>query len=130
MRLAEMSQMSTADLIRRLVNNISGLVDREVALAKEEIREDVKDSLASAVLMISAAVLLLIGVTCLVVAAIFALALVMPGWLASIIVAAFFIIVGAIVGLIGKSKLTTHPLKKTRESLSEDILWAQGRLKR
>jgi len=130
MRLAELSQASTTDLIRRLVNNISGLVDREIVLAKEEAKQDMRSSLTSAVLMISGAVLLFIGVISLVVAGILALALVLPGWLAAVIVGVFFLVVGAFIALIGKSKLATKPLEKTRESLREDVLWARGRLNR
>lgn len=130
MRMAEFSRMSTTDLIRRLVNNISGLVDREIEIAKQEAREDISKTLTSAILLISGGALIVLGLVSIVVAIILALALAMPGWLAALIVAAFFLVIGAVLALIGKNKLVTRPLKRTRESLREDIEWARSQVRR
>jgi len=130
MRTAEMSRASTIDLVRRLVNNISGLVDSEIELAKQEAREDISKTLTSAVLLIAGGALLAIGLICIVVAIILALALILPGWASALIWAAFFLLVGGILTLIGKNKLVTRPLKRTRETLREDIEWARGQVKR
>jgi uncharacterized membrane protein YqjE len=125
-----MSRASTIDLVRRLVNNISGLVDSEIELAKQEAREDISKTLTSAVLLIAGGALLAIGLICIVVAIILALALILPGWASALIWAAFFLLVGGILTLIGKNKLVTRPLKRTRETLREDIEWARGQVKR
>ena len=36
----EFRRLGTGDLVRRLINNVSSLVDREAELAKQEVRQD------------------------------------------------------------------------------------------
>ena len=57
-----------------------------------------------------------------------ALARVMPGWAAGLIVFAFLLGIAAIAGLVGWSKRVRTPMARTRQSLKEDIKWTKERL--
>ena len=77
---------------------------------------------ASAIL-IGGAILLFIALIGFVVAIILALSLIMPGWLAAVIVGIVFAIIGAGLALCGKGRIPTQPMQQTRETLQEDPEW-------
>jgi hypothetical protein len=64
----------------------------------------------------------------LLVAAAFALATMVPGWVAALIVAAPFIVLSIVTGAIGWARRVTNPLEASRASLKEDLEWAKNRL--
>ena len=68
------------------------------------------------------------AVSLMLVAGAFALATVLPGWAAALIVAAAVLLVGTIAGLVGWGKRVKQPLEATRRTLKEDALWAKERL--
>jgi hypothetical protein len=118
-------RMSARELFQLLLHDISALFDRQLELAKQEALENLKAMIFSAGLLIGGLVVLSMGVIALLVAAILALSLLMPGWLAGILVFVFLSIVGGILALLGRGKLVTNPLEKTRETIKEDIEWAR-----
>jgi hypothetical protein len=98
------------------------LVQGEIELFKGEMIAKLKALGIGAGILAAAAVVLLFFVGVLLTAAIFALELVMPGWLAALVVAFALLVVAGILGLIGYRKLkkgippvpteTIHGLKK------------------
>jgi uncharacterized membrane protein YqjE len=98
------------------------LVQGEIELLKTEMIRKLKALGIGAGLLIAAAVVLLFFIGVLLTAAILALALVMPGWLAALIVAFVLLVIAGILGLIGYRRLkkgippipteTIHGLKK------------------
>jgi hypothetical protein len=80
---------------------IQELFHREVELLKAEMLAKLKALGAGAGLLAGALVVLLFMIGVLLTAAVFALSLVLPGWLAALIVAAFLLIVAGILALIG-----------------------------
>jgi hypothetical protein len=104
------------------------LVLGEVALAKAEIRSDVKSEIAMAKGLGIAAVCALLGFNMLLVAAAFALAAIVPGWAAALIVGAPFLVLGIVLGAIGWARRVTKPLEASRASVKEDIEWMKNRL--
>ena len=80
---------------------IQELFHREVELLKAEMFAKLKALGAGAGLLAGALVVLLFMIGVLLTAAVFALSLVLPGWLAALIVAAFLLIVAGILALIG-----------------------------
>jgi hypothetical protein len=77
------------------------LVAGEIELLKQEMIRKLKALGVGAGLLAVALVLLLGMLGVLLTAAVFALSLVMPGWLAALLVAAVLLILAVIIGLIG-----------------------------
>ena len=80
---------------------IQELFHREVELLKAEMLAKLKALGAGAGLLAGALVVLLFMIGVLLTAAVLALSLVLPGWLAALIVAAFLAVVAGILALIG-----------------------------
>jgi hypothetical protein len=80
---------------------VTDLVQREIDLVKAEITAKLK-ALGIGVGLIGGALVVLLGMLgVLLTAAILALSLIMPGWLAALLVAAVLLIVAVVLGLIG-----------------------------
>ncbi len=119
-------ERSLGDLSKQLSQDISALVRGEVMLAKAEVSERAS-TMARGVGMVAVGVLLaLIVVSCLVTAAIAALALVVDVWLAALIVAVVAAAIAAIVTTTGVKALRSAgpplPLDAV-ESAKEDVAW-------
>jgi len=127
MRDSKMRGMSAVDLIRRLIDDVSELVEKQIELGRVEGRENLFQTISGAKLLVVGALLLLTAWICLVVAAIFALALLIPGWLSAIVFAIIMGIIGAFLVLRGKNGIVTQPLARTRESLKENMEWLKHR---
>lgn len=121
-------QVPTPELIRQLARTAGELARKEVALARAELRADLRTQ-ARAALAVGVAVLCaFFGAQLLVAAA--ALGLVaagLPGWAAALAVAAVVLIAGAAVGLRGWARRVRVPLGATRRSFREAGRWATGR---
>jgi hypothetical protein len=116
------------DLLSGITHRAMLLAAKEVALAKAEIRSDVNSEIAMARSLGIAAVCALLGLNMLLVAAVFALAAMVPGWVAALIVGAPFIVLGIVMGAIGWARRVTKPLEASRASLKENLEWAKNRL--
>ncbi|HWM33777.1 MAG TPA: phage holin family protein [Pseudolysinimonas sp.] len=92
---------SLIELVTSIPTLVQELVMREIELVKAEMLAKVKALGIGAGLLAGAALFLLAMLGVLLTAAIFALSLVMPGWLAALLVAAFLLIVAVVLGLIG-----------------------------
>ena len=119
---------SLGDLLSGVTDRVKLLVVGEVALAKAEIRSDVKSEIAMAKGLGIAVVSALLGVNMLLVAAAFALATIVPGWAAALIVGGPFIVFGIVMGTIGWARRVKKPLEASRASLKEDLEWMKNRL--
>ncbi|TAK35320.1 MAG: phage holin family protein [Chloroflexota bacterium] len=127
MQEGKLRGLSMVDLVGRLVNDVSELVEKQIELGRVEARENLFQTISGAKLLVVAALLLLTTWIVLVVAAIFALALLIPGWLSAIVVAIILGIVGSILAWSGKNSIVTNPLARTRESVKENMEWVRHR---
>lgn len=116
------SAESTADLLRRLIDDLSTLVRKELALARAEITHSVSEAKIGITGVATGGAVLYTGILALVTAAILALAEVMPAWGAALIVGAVLGIVGYAMLSSGRKKLRPANLKpeQTQESLRKD----------
>jgi Putative Actinobacterial Holin-X, holin superfamily III len=121
-------ELSNRALIREITGKVTVLAQKELELAKAEIRADLNAELATIKALGVAAVAVLIGVNLLLVAPILALALVIPGWLAALLVGGTTLVIAAIIGFIGWRRHVTGPLSLTRQTLKEDMRWVKERL--
>lgn len=122
-------ETSTGDLLRWLVNDLNLLVDKEVALARQEATENVRQVSAGGKVLAAGAVLLLGAYVGLIVLVTALLSLVLPLWVAALIVFAVFGVVGGVLTRMGVRRVRIRPLEATRTSLQEDVEWARHQLR-
>jgi membrane protein implicated in regulation of membrane protease activity len=124
---------SLVELVADLPNRVTGLVQAEIQLLKTEVIGKLKALGIGAGVLLGAVIVLGFMVGVLLTAAILALALVMPGWLAALIVAAFLLIVAAVLALIGwrilKKGIPPIP-SESIHSLKSDVRTIRGLGKR
>src|SRR5262249_15557286 len=121
-------RLSNGQLLKGILRMGSLLVTTEIQLARAEVRADLEAEIAMMKLLAGGAVLVLLGLNLLLVAAVFALTAVMPGWLAALVLSAILLVVGAALGLLGWRRGVSRPLAATRDAVAEDLRWAKGRL--
>lgn len=109
------------ELLGKIRKQASLLVHKEIDLAKVEFRESLKNEALMAGGLIAAALLVLFAVNLLFMAAVFALALIMPAWAAALALAGALLVAGAIVGLVFWNRRVRSPLVRTRETLKDDL---------
>ncbi len=120
---------SLLTLITDLPGIVSDLIAAEIEQLKAELARKFKALGVGAGFMVAAAVILLFMVGVLLTAAILALSLVMPGWLAALLVALVLLIVAAILGWVGYSKFKAGlpPVPtETIDSLKKDLNVVRG----
>jgi Putative Actinobacterial Holin-X, holin superfamily III len=119
---------STGELVKELSREVSQLVREEIALAKAEMTEKARQAGTGAGLLSGAAVLALAAVGGSMATLILLLDLVMPAWLAALIVTAAYGAVAAFLALRGKQRVAeaAPPApEQTIESVKEDVQWAK-----
>jgi membrane protein len=79
-------------------------------------------------LLVTAGVVAVFGVNMLLVAAVFALTVWIPGWLAALGVAVLLLAIGGLLALVGWKRRVSAPLAVTRKTVKEDMQWAKERL--
>ena len=104
------------------------LAQKEVELARAELASDVRSGRNAAVSVAIGAVVALMGATMLLVAAALALAIVMPGWLAALVVAAVVLTIGIVTAVVGWNRRPRTALTLTRKSLKEDWEWLKAQV--
>ncbi len=98
----EPENASTGQLISQLTEQISRLVRDEARLAQAEVTQKAKRLGVGAGLFGGAGLVAFFGLAALITAAILALALVLPAWLAALIVAVVLFAVAGVLALVGK----------------------------
>lgn len=117
-----LEQESTGNLLSRLLADASALFRNEVALAKAELHQTTTTLKAGLVSVAIGAAVLLAGVLALIAAVILALAQVVEGWIAALIVGGALAIIGLVLLQAAKKKLEPGnlALERTQSSLKRD----------
>ena len=118
----------TRALLKRAAKLAKELAKAELELAKNEVRADVQQQVAMAKGLGIAGVCVLIGLSLLSTAVVFALADTMEPWIVALLVAGVWLVTGVIFGVAGWSKRVTKPLENTRRTLQDDVRWLKNRL--
>ena len=122
------SALSTPELVRQLLKEMGQLVKTQVQLAAAEVRSDLRTEVRAVKTLAVAALAALCTLNLLLVTGVLALARVLPGWAAGLIVAGAVGVVAAVAGLLGWRRRVRAPLlEKTRQGLEEDTRWAKRR---
>lgn len=128
-RISTLPKRSLFQLIGDLPTLVTDLVKGEIDQLKSEMIVKLKALGIGGGLIAGAVVILLFMFGVLLTAAVLALSLVIPGWLAALLVALVLLIVAAIVGLIGYRKLKAGipPIPEgTIASVKKDIDTIKG----
>ena len=110
--------LPTAELVRQTLDETKELVRLEVALAREDIRSELKQLKTAGILLGIAAALAVVAIAMLDVAVVIALGNTVS---AALIVALIVVVEVAVIGFIGYRKLPKAPLQRTRERLTSDV---------
>ena len=125
-------ERSTLQLVRDIATDTATLVRKEVELARQELMTAVMARLKASGALAAAGAMALFGLIYLGIAAGAALSIVLPRWLAWLIVGgAFFVLAGG-AALFGLRKLKHPPMapEETKRTVKEDVEWAKAQLKR
>jgi hypothetical protein len=124
------SAESTAELVKDLSREVSELVRQEIALARAEMMEKGRKAGRGAGMLSGAAVLGLAAVGGSMATLILVLDLVLPAWLAALIVTAAYAAVAAVLARRGKEEISEAgppTPERTVDSVKEDVQWAKTR---
>ena len=116
---------STGQLIGQLTEQISRLVRDEARLAQAEVTQKAKRLGVGAGLFGGAGLFAFFGLAVLIATAVLALALVLPAWLAALIVAVVLFAIAGVLALVGKKDVDkgtppvpTEAIASTREDIA------------
>ncbi|MEV0083574.1 phage holin family protein [Saccharopolyspora sp. NPDC050642] len=118
----DLSQRSTARLVRDVGEQLARLVRTEVRLAQIELRSKGKQAGMGAALISAGGVLGLLGGAMLIATVVLALDIVLPAWLAALIVAVALLAIAGVAALVGRSRLkrSSGALPESLESIKQD----------
>ena len=125
---AETRALSVGTLINEIMGKVTLLAKKEIELAKVEVKADMESELAMAKGLAIAVLVTVLGLNILLVALVFALATVMPGWLAALLIGGGLVVIGGILGYVSWTRRVTSPLALTRKTIREDSQWVKERL--
>jgi uncharacterized membrane protein YqjE len=120
-------QPSVGELVRRASENVSTLVRAEIDLAKAELSTTVKRAGVGGGMLAAAAAILLFSVPFLFVTLAEVLVAVgLPRWLSYLIVWVLFLLIAAVLALIGRSQLRKiNPPERTIKTARDTAAWAR-----
>lgn len=116
-------------IVHRLSEQVPDLIRSELRLAQAELTEKGKSAGVGAGAFGAAGLLALYGVGCLLAAAIIALALAVPAWLAAIIVGAALLLAAGLVAIAGKKSIdhaTPAAPERAISGLKQDVATVKG----
>jgi hypothetical protein len=119
---------STRTLVSEIGSQLVELAQKEVELARTELASDVRAGRNAAIALAVGSVVVLMGATLLLVAGVLALAEIMAGWLAALLVAAVVLTVGIVTAVVGWSRRPRVALMLTRKSLKEVWEWLKAQV--
>ncbi len=126
------SQQSYSELFSGLLKDVQDLVRGEVRLAKAEVKEDMASLVQAVVMLAAAAIFGIVGLTVLLIGvAALVNEWIEEEWQAFGLVGLATLLVAALVGMIGKSRMSGANLapERTIDSLKEDKQWASQQIK-
>ena len=122
---------SFSDVFQDIIRNLQEMVRSEVRLAKTEIQEEVVKAKSSMGLLGAGAVSAIFAILFLLLMIVYALALVMPGWAAALIVGASLAVIACVTLTMGvkRFKQIHATPERTVETIKDNIEWAKQQTK-
>lgn len=122
-------ERSAGEIVQDVMRDVGEVVRGEMRLAKAEVGEKVSKAGKAGGYFGAAALCGVMGFACLVLACVAGMALVMPVWLAALIMSLLLVCIGAAAYAGGKAKLKeVNPVpERTVQTIKDDIQWAKHR---
>ncbi len=118
------------EVLQDIIGNIQEIIRSEFRLAKAEIKQEASKAAAPVKMWVIGGVLGLYGFGFLLYTAVLGLAVVMPTWLAGLVVGGLLTIVALVLISSATKKLkTVNAPERTIESLKENVQWAKDQIK-
>lgn len=129
--MAGQNGRSMPEVLQDIVGNFQEIIRSEFSLAKIEIKQEAAQAKGPAIMWLVGGALGLYALGFLLLTAVFAMATVMPIWLAALIVGAVLTVVSiALLSAAGKRlKQIRKVPERTIESLKENVQWAKEQIK-
>lgn len=117
----------SGDLAAQVVQDVNRLVSLEIALAKQELKElAVRNGIAVGLLAFGGLLCVLAVFVAVPVAVVLLIGF---GWIAALVWAAIYLVLGIVLVLVGKARLRIGLPSRTITSLKETKAWAVHRLR-
>ena len=135
-QLARTEQQTVGQLLRRVVNGLNGLVDRQIQIAKQEVKEDLWEVLGAGKTLALGAGIGLLGALLLLNVLTMAIVLSLNeiwrwlGWIVIVLIIGVIFFVAYRFVMRGIREIRVTPVDRTRRTLREDIRWARHLLTR
>src|SRR5215510_2484191 len=107
------SGLSTPQLVKEIASQGTLLIKKQIELAKSELKSDARTEAKVAGGLGAAAICAIITVTLLLVTVVLALAQVLPGWAAGLIVSGFMLLVVGVLAGLSWSRRVRQPLERS-----------------
>jgi uncharacterized membrane protein YqjE len=118
---------STRELVEDIIGDVQEIIRSEIRLAKAELKEEGAKAGKAGGMFAGGGALAFFGFGLLEVMCVVLLAMIMPLWIALLIMAAVSLIAGAILFFAAMDQWRSlHPAQKTITSLKEDLEWAKN----
>ncbi len=125
--MAENGNRSIGEVFQEAVGHIQEIVRSEIRLARTEIREDAGKAKNAAIMFGGAALMGFFAAALLVTAGACALAIVIPWWASTLVLAALCGIVGGGMFAAGRARLKLlHSPGETIQTVHENLTWARN----
>jgi hypothetical protein len=121
---------SIVDLLRSTIRDAQELVRGEIALARAELREEVRRVGSGAAMLVAAAVGALLALAFLMAAAALGIAAVLqwPTWTGFAIVGGVVALLAVVLGLKGRNQLNAERhMPRTVDTMKENLQWMRAR---
>jgi hypothetical protein len=115
--------------IADLTDDVQRLVQLEIELLQQELRELLKRNAIAVGMLAGAALSVLFLLIFLQVELITALGGVIPEWLTTLLVCVFWLAVGLTLFFIGKARIKIEAPQKTIQSIKDDLEWVKTQIR-
>jgi hypothetical protein len=118
---------SLSDVFQDIVRNVQEIIRAEISLAKIEVREEASKAISSLAWTIGGALSGIFGVIFILWTAAYALSLIWPMWLATLVVGAVLALAAIGLFFIGIRRLREiHPTpERTVQTIKENVAWVR-----
>ena len=129
--MAVQTERSFAELLQDIAANVQEIIRSEFRLAKTEVREEAAKARKSVSMLGVGVFVGLYALGFLLLAAVYALQLVLAAWLAALIVGSAVAAIAAICIAVGRARLKqVHPVPdKTIHTVKENVQWAKQQVR-
>jgi uncharacterized membrane protein YqjE len=126
--MASTTERSITDILHDIVRDIQEIIRSEIRLAKVELGEEAGKAAKAAGMLVAGAILGLYALGFLLLACVYALAMVLQSWAAALIVCLLSAIVAGAFVVIGRKRMKLVHAKpdRTIANVKENLEWAKN----